>query len=497
MAEQELDVAIIGAGFAGIGAAIKLREAGFYNLRIFEKTDGISGTWHDNTYPGAACDVPSHLYCYSFAPNPDWSRIYSPQPEIKAYAEKVVADHDLLPLIDFGTEIKTAVFDPKSARWTLTTADGQRIIARFVVWSVAFLGTPQIPAFKDLSSFKGEMFHSARWDHSVDLRDKNVVIVGSAASALQIGPKIAPKVKHLTMFQRTANYVMQRDDRAYGAKEKKLFRKFPALHALLRWFLFNRQDRFFFHGMRPGSLVNRMMQKRSLDHLEDKIKDPELRKKLTPNYIWGCKRLLISDDFYDMFLRENVTLETDGIDHFTKDGIVTGAGDLVDADVVVMATGFTATQFMPGIEISGEGGATLAKWRDDLRALKGLTVAGFPNSFFMLGPNTGLGHSSMILMIESQLRYLVEVMTSLQAGETVQPTEDAIASYNEQIQADLAACIWATSCQSWYKREDGFIPTMWPHSTGAYDKMMSHVDWSELLITASPAANHPTPHHKG
>ncbi|MBL4617142.1 MAG: NAD(P)/FAD-dependent oxidoreductase [Robiginitomaculum sp.] len=480
MTDKLLDIAIIGAGLAGIGAAVKIRQAGFKNFKIFEKTAGISGTWYDNDYPGAACDVPSHLYCYSFAPNPNWSRVYSPQAEIRKYVEDVVADHKLLSHIQFETEITSAVFDEAKARWKLIDKTGTTIYARFVLWSVSFLGTPHIPVIPGLDNFAGKVFHSARWDHSVDLSGKNVVIIGSAASALQIGPAIAKNVKSLTMFQRTANFVMPRDDREYSDFEKSLFKKFPFIHRLFRTFLFTRHDKFFFHGMRPGSLVNKIMRSRALGYLKRKIKDPGLHGKLTANYDLGCKRILISDDYYDMFNMENVSLQTAGIDRIESSHIETVTGKKIAADVIVMATGFTATSFMPGIEITGSNGASLTKWRDDLRALKGLMVTGFPNTFFMLGPNTGLGHSSMILMIESQLQYIMQVLTTLKDEETAEPKIEAIEQYNKQLQADLAGTVWATSCQSWYKREDGFIPTMWPHPTKTYDKMMRKVNWSEL-----------------
>lgn len=483
MAIQQLDFAIIGAGFSGIGAAIKIQEAGFKNFKVFEKTKGISGTWYDNDYPGAACDVPSHLYCYSFAPNPDWSRIYSPQSEIRSYVEAVVDQNNLRSHLQFETEIVSAEFNEQTALWTLKTAKNEKFLARFVVWSVSFLGTPAIPSFTGLDNFQGKVFHTARWDRSVDLSGKNVVIIGSAASALQIGPVIAPKVKSLTMFQRTANYVMPRGDRDYSGFEKWLFRQFPFFNRLLRSWLNARQDKFFFRAMKPGSWVNTIIRKRSLNYLKQKIKDPVLRKKLTANIDVGCKRILISDDFYDMFCRDNVNLQTDGIAEFGADYIETKAGERIKADVVVMATGFLATEFMPGVNMTGANGASLAKWRDDLRALKGLMVPDFPNTFFLLGPNTGLGHSSMILMIESQLKYLVDVVTGLKSGVTVAPKSDAVARYNKQLQLELSEMVWSTSCQSWYKRADGYIPTMWPRTTAAYQTMMSEVDWSELEVS--------------
>jgi len=488
MTDKLLDVAIVGAGLAGIGAAVKLRQAGFDNFKLFEKSAGVSGTWYDNDYPGAACDVPSHLYCYSFAPNPNWSRVYSPQAEIRKYVEDVVTEHQLTPHIEFETEIISAEFDEAKALWKITDKKGQIIYARFVMWSVSFLGTPHIPKISGLDSFTGKVFHSARWDHSVDLSDKNVVIIGSAASALQIAPAIAKKVKSLTMFQRTANFVMPRDDRQYSSFEKSIFKKLPFLHRLFRGFLFTRHDKFFFHGMRPGSLVNKIMRKRALDYLKRKIKDPVLHRKLTADYELGCKRILISDDYYDMFNLPNVSLKTAGIDHIDNDHIETVTGEKIAADVIVMATGFTATSFMPGIEITGSNGASLDKWRNDLRALKGLMVTGFPNTFFMLGPNTGLGHSSMILMIESQLQYIIQVLATLKPNEVIEPKIEAVEKYNKQLQADLANTVWATSCQSWYKREDGFIPTIWPHPTKTYDKIMRKVDWSEVQVSDNSKA---------
>ncbi|VAV89075.1 Cyclohexanone monooxygenase [hydrothermal vent metagenome] len=482
MSKKILDVAIIGAGFAGIGAAVKLRQAGIKNVQVFEKTDGIGGTWYDNTYPGAACDVPSHLYCYSFAPNPAWSRVYSPQAEIQSYIERVVDQFQLRPLIRLQTQIIAASFDGANKIWLLQTKTGEQVRARFVVWSVAFLGTPQIPDFPDLAKFEGPVFHSARWDHQVDLAGKNVVIVGSAASALQIGPVIAPQVKSLTMFQRTANYVMQRDDRNYSNFTKTMFRYLPFTNRVLRWLYQMRHDKLFFQGLQPGNWMNRLMRKRSLAYLSSKISDPELRAKLTGDYELGCKRILISDDFYDMFLRDNVQLLTDGIARFDKSAIHTKTGQTIAADVVIMATGFAATSIMPDIQITGIDGQDMQQWRKHSQALKGLLIEGFPNSFFMLGPNTGLGHSSMILMIESQLKYMLAAIKAIKPGQTITPKAEAVQAYNQQIQAELATKVWATSCKSWYKQENGFNSTMWPRSTSAYEKMMKTVDWDELDI---------------
>ncbi len=478
MSKTPLTALIIGAGFSGVCAGIKLKEAGIDDFVIVEKTDGISGTWYDNSYPGAACDVPSHLYSFSFAPNPNWSRRFSPAPEIEAYTEKVVDDFGLRKHIQNNTEIISAKFDEKKAVWHATDQHGNVITARFIIASVAILGTPQMPDIKGIADFNGPAFHSARWDHSVDVKDKRIAIIGSAASALQITPQVAKTAAHVSLFQRTANYVIPRRDRPYTKFEKFIFRTFPWTMKFPRFALFAYLDFLFHKNFKQGSFINKYLTRMSKKYRDKQIKDPELRKVLEPDYAMGCKRVLLSDDYYETLQKENVSVITDGIKKITSTGVQTENGPH-DADIIVFATGFSATSFLTGIEMEGINGSTLKAWRQNPKALRGLIIENMPNAFFLLGPNTGLGHSSMILMIEAQVKYMVKCIQAVPDGKYFNVKSEAMQAYNEELQKHLAKSIWATGCTSWYKNPDGSIPTMWPHQTSTFAKMMRDFDMGE------------------
>ncbi|PHR94233.1 MAG: 4-hydroxyacetophenone monooxygenase [Robiginitomaculum sp.] len=479
MSKQPLTALIIGAGFAGICSAIKLREAGIDNFIIVEKTGGISGTWYDNAYPGAACDVPSHLYSFSFAPNPNWSRRFSPASEIRAYVEKTVQDYDLQKHIRPHTEIVSAKFDKTKALWHVTAKDGTVFTTRFVMASVAILGTPQLPDIKGIKSFKGPAFHSARWDQDVDVTGKHIAIIGSAASALQIIPEIAKTASKVSVFQRTANYVIPRGDRNYSKFEKFLFRTFPWTMKFPRLGTYAYVDFLFYHNFRQGSFINKHLTKSSAKLRKKLIKDPELLADLTPDYAMGCKRVLLSDNFYEALQRENVDVITDGIDKITAKGVMTETGKNIDADIIVFATGFKTTNFLSGLKMSGIHGGTLAKWRKNPKALRGLIIENMPNAFFLLGPNTNLGHSSMILMIEAQVKYMIQCIQAVPEDKYLSVKPDAVRTYNEELQKHLDTSMWATGCVSWYKTADGSLPTMWPHQTSTFSKMMRVADMNE------------------
>ncbi len=474
-----LDVLIIGAGFSGICAAIKLREAGIDNFIIAEKTGGISGTWFDNAYPGAACDVPSHLYSFSFAPNPNWSRRFSPAPEIRRYVEKTVTDYDIQKHIRPHTHIVSAVFDTRKALWNVIDKNGTTYSARFVIASVAILGTPQLPSIKGINNFNGPAFHSARWDHDVDIQDKRIAIIGSAASALQITPQIAKTAAHVSVFQRTANYVIPRGDRAYTKFEKFFFRTLPWTMKFPRWWMYLYLDNLFYHNFRQGSFINKFLTKMAAWSRKKLIRDPELRASLTPDYAMGCKRVLLSDNYYQALQRENVTVITDKIKAVTPLGIQTTQRD-IQADILVYATGFASTNFLTSIEMDGIHGGTLKQWRENPKALRGLIIENIPNAFFLLGPNTNLGHSSMILMIEAQVKYMVQAVKSVPKGAYINVKPEAMKRYNEGLQAKLSNSVWATGCASWYKTADGTIPTMWPYQTSRFAKMMRKFHMSEF-----------------
>ena len=481
MSNPPLTALIIGAGFSGICAAIKLKQAGIGNILIVEKTSGISGTWHDNSYPGAACDVPSHLYSFSFAPNPNWSRRFSPAKEIEAYTEKVVDGFDLRKHIQNNTEIVSAKFNEASALWHAIDQNGKTIEARFIIASVAILGTPQMPDIDGIDNFDGPAFHSARWEHSTKWEGKRVAIIGSAASALQIIPQIAKTAAHVDLFQRTANYVIPRRDRAYTKFEKFIFRTFPWSMKLPRFSIYAYLDYLFHKNFKQGSFINKHLTKMSRRYRKKQISDPKLLETLTPNYPMGCKRVLLSDDFYRTLQRDNVSVITDSIKKITPSGVQT-LSDHNDADIIVFATGFSATSFLTGIEMQGINGGTLKAWRKNPKALRGLVVENMPNAFYLLGPNTGLGHSSMILMIEAQVKYMVKAIQAVPDDKYLSVKSQAMQTYNEELQKHLAKSIWATGCTSWYKNPDGSIPTMWPHQTKTFAKMMREFDMEEYNL---------------
>ena len=463
---------IIGAGLAGVATGIALKKAGIDDFIIAEKTNGLSGTWYDNHYPGAACDVPSMLYSYSFAPNPDWSRRFAPHYEIRTYVEKVIKSHDLDRHIRLGTEIIAGDFDPKNALWHLKTKSGDTISARYLITSVAILGTPKYPDIKGIKSFAGQAFHSARWDNNVELKGKKIALIGNAASALQIAPEIAKTAKNVTIFQRTANWIVPRMDRKYSKFETAMFKRFPWTMRVPRWALFIYLEFIFYRVFTGKGLINALYTHNANAYRAKKIKDKQLRDKLTPDYPIGCKRVLLSDDYYDTINRDNVELVTDAIEQITPDGILLKTGRQIDTDILVFATGFTATDFMPNLNLTGLGGATLADWRTSPKAHKGLTLENMPNAFFLLGPNTGLGHASMILMMEAQIPHMMKIIKAVKPGQYFTVKPQALAKFNARIQNKMQHSIWVTSCQSWYKTDDGHVPTLWPYPTYTYKNMM-------------------------
>jgi cation diffusion facilitator CzcD-associated flavoprotein CzcO len=463
-------IAIIGSGFSGLCLAIQLKKAGRESFTIFEKADRLGGTWRDNTYPGAACDVPAFSYCFSFEQKTDWSRKWSPQAEIRDYLDHCARKYDVLRHIRFGTEITGARFNEREGVWHLRTAAGEEIAAEVLVSAVGQLNRPLIPDLPGMDRFRCQRFHSARWRHDYDLAGKRVAVIGNAASAIQFVPQIAPKVGHLSIFQRSANWMLPRGDRAYRAWEKWCFTHVPLLARLYRWKLWAQLELRFplFRGNRfLAWAVRRLAEK----NLRDLVVDPRLWPVLLPDYPIGGKRILISDDYYQTFARRNVELVTSGIDHLTENAIVTRDGVERAVDAVILATGFQSTAFLAPMHVEGLGGRSLAdEWADGARAYRGMTVAGFPNFFMMYGPNTNLGHNSIIFMIESQTRYILGGIRTLVARDLtyldVEP--EAMRVYNERVQAELAHTVWAATGKSWYKTEAGRITNNWSGSTLRY-----------------------------
>jgi cation diffusion facilitator CzcD-associated flavoprotein CzcO len=485
------DVAIVGAGFGGLCMGIKLLEAGKTDFVILEKADEVGGTWRDNSYPGAACDVQSHMYSYSFAPKADWSMRYPGWREIQDYILDVTDRYKLRPYLRFGMAVTGAEFLQDEGRWRLSTSTGQTIIARHWVLASGPLHVPQIPKIPGMERFKGKMFHSAQWDHSYDLTGKNVVSIGTGGSAIQYVPEIAPKVKQLTVFQRTPAWVIPRDMRAYPELTKKLFARFDWLRKLHRARLYWSNESRVWPIFNPP--LARALQKLVLLFLKKQVHDPEVRRKLTPNYTIGCKRVLISNVYYPTFNRKNVELVTDGIREIREHSIVTQDGVERPADCIVLGTGFVVDPriYMKDFKLTGRDGHTLGEdWKRAPEAYMGVTVNGYPNMFQLVGPNTALGHNSIIFMIEAQVRYILDCMAQLdQRGASyVDVKPEVQRAFNDKVQANLKHGVWSTGCQSWYQTADGVNFTIWPWSTWRYWLQTRHVrpeDYEWVMPTAA------------
>jgi cation diffusion facilitator CzcD-associated flavoprotein CzcO len=484
-------IAIIGSGFSGLCLGIQLKQAGIDSFTIFEKSDRIGGTWRDNTYPGAACDVPSFLYCFSFEQKTDWSRKWSPQEEIRQYMEHCARKYDLTRHIRFGREIAAARFDAGDGAWHLRTTQGEEIVADVLVSAVGQLNRPHVPPIPGLDDFRGACFHSARWDHGCDLAGKRVAVIGNAASAIQFIPQIAPTLEHLSIFQRSANWMLPRGDRAYSERELRWFKRVPLLARLYRWWIwFLLEQRFpLFRGSRVAAWNARRVADQ---YLSETVADPHLRTALLPDYAIGGKRILISDDYYQTLARDNVEVVTEGIARVTADAVVTRDGRAHPVDAVILATGFQSTAFLAPMRIEGLGGRLLeAEWVDGAQAHRGITVSGFPNLFLMYGPNTNLGHNSIIFMIECQARYVLAAIRTLIEGDLayIDVERSAMDADVAHTQAELERTVWATTGKSWYKTETGRITNNWSGSTVRYWCATRRFDREHYRVQArAPAA---------
>jgi cation diffusion facilitator CzcD-associated flavoprotein CzcO len=465
-------VIIVGTGFSGLGMAIQLRKQGRSDFVILEKADEVGGTWRDNTYPGCACDIQSHLYSFSFEQNPDWSRAFPSQSEIFGYLRRVARRYDLYRHIRFGQEMTGARWDGDEHRWHVATKGGDTFTGRFLVSGMGALHLPNIPRLPGIERFTGRAFHSARWEHDYDLHGKRVAVIGTGASAVQFIPRIAPEADRLHLFQRTPPWVMPKPDREIPDGVRGLFRTIPgaqrAYRNLLYWLLETRAVGFNGH---PGLM--KLGQRVAKAHLDRAIADPVLRAKLTPDYVMGCKRVLISNDYYPALTRDNVEVVTDGVAEVREHGIVDTAGVEHEVDAIIYGTGFHVTDAMDDIECIGEHGRNLAKeWASEgMRTHLGITVAGFPNLFLLLGPNTGLGHNSVVFMIESQIRYVAEAMRLLDraSAEALAPRPGVQERFNAEIQRKLARGVWTQGgCKSWYLDAKGVNRTVWPGFTWRY-----------------------------
>ncbi len=454
---------IVGAGMSGLCMGVRLRQAGIESFTILEKASGIGGTWWDNTYPGAQCDVLSHLYTFSFAPNPDWSRRFSPQPEIQRYMEGVAQRFGLVPKISFNTEVVAARFDQQAALWTVETRGGETYTAPILVISMSPLHTPHVPEVPGLDSFRGTVFHSARWPAEFNPAGRRIAVIGNAASAVQFVPEIAPAAERLTVFQRSAHWIIARPDRPHYAWEKALFRIRP-IERLHRWWQYWRHE---FHRLlfEQGSAAGRIARAQALRHLRSQVADPALRAKLIPDYPMGCKRILLTNEYYPALQRPNVELVTTPIERIEADAVVTSDGTRYPVDAIVCATGFTVANTVSSIHITGPNGASLEQiWSAGARAYHGTTHAGFPNLFFLFGPNTATGHTSALLYIEPQTDYVIRCMREIESrgSRWLDVRPEALERADRETQGRLQRTVWAAGCRSWYKRPDGRIEAIYP-----------------------------------
>ncbi|MEE2692932.1 MAG: NAD(P)/FAD-dependent oxidoreductase [Pseudomonadota bacterium] len=481
-------IAILGAGFSGMGMAIALKKRGLDNFTIYEKADDVGGTWRENVYPGVACDVPSHLYSFSFEPNPDWSKRFSPGGEIWDYMKRVAKKYGLYEKTAFGKKVVRIRHDGR--KWAVDFADGTKTEADIVVSGLGGLHEPNIPRFEGRETFRGPMFHTAQWRGDVDLKGKRVAIIGSAASAVQVVPEIAPQVAHLDIFQRTANWIMPRPSYQYPGWAKALFRAIPQLARLYRGFYFSMME--WRHGAFEGgdNYVKRFVARTFDRHMREQVKDPALRAKLTPTYPVGCKRILISDRYLPAVQRDNVDIVTASIDRIEEGGVRSKDGALHEADVIILATGFKPFNLLDSIDVVGPAGTTLAEtWRNGVAAHRTVAVPGFPNFFMLLGPNSGLGHNSVILMIEAQVNYVLKLIEAMRenGAAAIEPAQAAAAAYDKRLQQELKDTVWAGGCQSWYLDATGRNYTLYPHTVRRFIREMKAPDLAEYAFVNARA----------
>lgn len=467
--KADLDVAILGAGLGGIGMGCMLKAQGITAFRIFEKESRPGGTWRDNAYPGAACDTESHLYCYSFALHLSVSRLYAGQPELLRYAESLIDGHDLAPHIAYDSEITQVRWDDAQMLWAITFANGNTLTARAFIAAWGQLNRPQVPDIAGADRFAGHQFHSARWPADLQLSGQRIASIGNAASAIQYIPSLARQARHLTVFQRSPNWIVPRGDRPYTREELALYTSNPEAFRRNKAELFAWRETTFLR-MREGSDEARLIEDEARAHLARQVPDESLRAKLLPDFPLGCKRVLRSDDYYPALMRDNVALETAPIREIVPEGIVTADGALHAVDIIVYGTGFETQSFQGPVEIFGRNAASLrSAWAGGARAYKGMTVPAFPNFFMVYGPNTNLGHNSILSMFEAQFGYITQALSHAFARHcAVDVREDAYLAYDEALQHEMSGTAWAGNCTSWYKNAQGRVVNNWSGPVQAY-----------------------------
>jgi cation diffusion facilitator CzcD-associated flavoprotein CzcO/acetyl esterase/lipase len=483
--QASLEAIIVGSGFGGIGMAIALRKAGVHNFVILEKAHDVGGVWRDNSYPGAACDVPSHLYSFSFEPNPAWSRVFATQAEIHAYLHHCASKYALHSHLRLAAEVAQAAFDEQQALWHITLTDGTQLCARLFITATGQLSRPVLPRLEGMETFHGRAFHSSQWDHSLDLAGKRVAVIGTGASATQFVPAITDKVTELTVFQRSPSHIVSRPDRTYTRLERTAFRWLPWVAKLYRVGIYTRYESRALAFTRFKGLLKLAVGVPFRRQLARQVPDTVLRDKLIPAYAIGCKRILLSSDYLPTMAKSNVTLITDRIRRVTADGIETTDGQHYPADVIVYGTGFAATEFLSPMRITGREGRDLNDvWRRGAQAYLGMTVPGFPNFFMLYGPNTNLGHNSIVYMLESQIEHIMRCQRAMvqTASMVIEVESDRYRRFNVNVQRKLASTVW-NGCKSWYVDEAGHNSTNWPGFTLTYRWLARHSSLQAYRLT--------------
>jgi len=479
---ERFRIVIIGAGFAGLGMAIRLKQAGIDDFAILERAEDVGGTWRDNSYPGCAVDVQSHLYSFSFAPNPDWTHVYSPQAEIWAYIRRVSEAHDVLRHVRFGHEVTGGDWNESTQRWEVRTTAGP-FDAQFVISGMGPLSNPIPPDIPGLDSFTGHRFHSARWDHHHDLTGKRVAVIGTGSSAAQFIPEIQPKVAELLVFQRTPGWTFPRMNRRITGLERAVYRRLPPAQRAVRARQYLYRELVGFLVQHPG-----LLEPISKARMRRQVRDPELRAKLTPDYRMGCKRIIVTDDFHPALTKPNVSVITSGITEVRPTSIVTADGAEHEIDTLILGTGF---QIMPVADpLTGRDGVALAKrWSTRREAYLGTTVAGYPNYFMLVGPNTATGHTSVLLYLEAQVEYIVRALRHMEraGAASLDVRSETQAAFNRGLQERLASSVWTDGgCRSWYLDPDGGTSVLWPGHTGRFRKALRRFDPADYEIVGVP-----------
>jgi cation diffusion facilitator CzcD-associated flavoprotein CzcO len=482
MAKRDIEIAIVGAGMSGLVMGVRLKRAGIENFCIYEKASRVGGTWRENTYPGLTCDVPSFYYSYSFEPNTDWSKRFSPGPEIQTYFERVAAKYDLLPHVEFDTEVTDARF--VDGRWQIETRDGKRSVADVFVLAAGPLHEKKYPEIAGLDSFAGDWFHSADWQHDVKLEGKRIGVIGTGSTAVQMMEPLSEVASQLTMFQRTAQWIMPVGNVEYSESQRRRSRRFPFIARLMRGFYRRMYDQFSV-GVVEAGRVRDQIAKRCRANLA-KVSDPELRAKLTPDYEPGCKRLIISTTFYPTLEKPHVDLVTDAIDRVVPAGIVTSNGTLHELDVLVTATGFDPLAWGVDHVVGPEGKSLAEAWASGTRTYRSIALPGFPNFFMLVGPNSPIGNISIIDVSETQSAYILKCIERLRSGEVtaLDAKHAAAREFNERVKAAMQDTVWVTGCKSWYLDGEG-DPITWPWSAQRFRKEMRRPRFEDFEALAS------------